>query len=387
MEVYVLDDFLRRTAVIDLFESCIWTDRYAAKGDFELVIPTVSQYRRLLVPGAQLALNESDRIMTVETADIKTDSEGRTLLTATGSSLENMLEDRVASNGVSHLTEGAKWTITGTPGAVARSIFNQICRLGILDPGDIIPFIQPGNLYPPGSLGEPSQSYSFEIPPGSVYKAVKDICDMYDLGFRLVRKGDLSMLHFEIYTGDNRTTSQTILTPVIFSPEMDNLQNVSEMESVAGSKNVAYVFSKFSTAIVYASGADSDTVGFDRRVLHVDASDIPGPSGAAHTAAMVKKGQEALAAHRPLAALDGEINHNSKYKYLRDYHLGDLVEMRNSSGATNQMRITEQIFVSDVQGDRSYPTLTMSRYIDLDSWDAWGVETWDEGDQIITWDE
>ena len=387
MEVYVLDDFLRRTAVIDLFESCIWTDRYAAKGDFEIVIPSVSQYRRILVPGTQLALNESDRIMTVETADVKTDADGRTLLTATGSSLENMLEDRVASNGVSHLTEGGKWVITGTPAAVAESVFNQICRLGILDPGDVIPFIQTGLLYPAGSLGAPSQVYAFEIPSGSVYKTVKDICDMYDLGFRLVRDGDNSKLYFEIYTGDNRTTRQMTLPPVIFSPEMDNLQNVSEMESLAGSKNVAYVFSKYSTAIVYASGADADTVGFDRRVLHVDASELEGPAGAAHTAAMVKKGQEELAAHRPLAALDGEINHYSKYKYMRDYRLGDLVEMRNTSGATNDMRVTEQIFVSDEQGDRSYPTLTMNRYIDLDSWDSWGSETWDEGDQIITWDE
>ncbi|QFP95420.1 minor tail protein [Arthrobacter phage Makai] len=386
MEVYVLDDFLRRKAVIDLFESCIWTDRYAAKGDFELVIPSVDQHRRLLVPGTQLALNESDRIMTVETADVKTDSEGRTLLTATGSSLESLMEHRTASDGVSHLTEGAKWTINGTPGNAARTVFDLICRQGHLDPGDIIPFIQPGSLYPAGSLGESGELYAFEIPLGSVYKTVKDICDMYDLGFRLVRDGDKSKLYFEIYSGDNRTTQQTTLPPVIFSPGMDNLQNVSEMESIAGSKNVAYVFTKFSTMIVYAPGVDSDTVGFDRRVIEVDGTDIPGPSGTAHTAAMLKKGQEALAATRPLSAIDGEINIHSKYKYMRDYRLGDLVEMRSSSGATNFMRVTEQIFVSDVQGDRSYPTLTMNRFITLDSWDSWGNETWDEGSDE-TWDE
>lgn len=386
MEVYVLDDFLRRTAVIDLFESCIWTDRYAAKGDFELVIPSVSQYRRLLKPGTQLALNESDRIMTVETADIKTDQEGRTLLTATGSSLENMLEDRIATDGVSQMTENGKWVVNGTPGYVARHIFDVICRQGILHPGDVIPFIQPGTLYPAGSLGETSQAYSFEIPLGSVYKAVKDICDMYDMGFRLVRDGDNSKLYFEVYTGDNRTTQQSMLTPVIFSPEMDNLQNVSEMESISGSKNVAYVFSKFSSLVVYGTGVDEDTAGFDRRVLNVDAMDIDGPAGAAHDALLAQRGLEELAAHRPLSAIDGEINHYSKYKYMRDYRLGDLVEMRNSSGATNHMRVTEQIFVSDVQGDRSYPTLTMNRFITLDSWDSWGNETWDEGGDE-TWDE
>ncbi|ASR83323.1 minor tail protein [Arthrobacter phage Caterpillar] len=386
MEVYILDDFLRRKAVVDLYESLIWTDRYASKGDFELVVPSLTQHRRLLVPGTQLALTDSDRVMTVETADIKTDQEGRTLLTATGVSLENMLEDRVATDGVSHLTEGGKWVINGTAGDVARQIFDLICRQGLLHPGDIIPFIQSGNFYPAGSIPESSQMFAFEIPIGTVYKAVKDICDMYDLGFRLVRDGDNSKLHFEIYTGDDRTTQQSVKTPVIFSPEMDNLQNVSEMTSLSGSKNMAYVFSKTSTLIVYGPDAGQDTSGFDRRVLHVDASDIDETDPVIIEALMYQKGQEALAGHRPLSAFDGELNQYSKYRYMRDYRLGDLVEMRNSDGATNHMRVTEQIFVSDAQGDRSYPTLTFNRLILPGTWDSWGNETWDGGGEE-TWDE
>lgn len=386
MEVYILDDFLRRTAVIDLYESCIWTDRYAAKGDFELVVPSLNQYRRLLVPGTQLALNESDRVMTVETADIKTDSEGRTLLTATGASLESLLEDRVATDGVAPTTAEGKWILTGTPGDVCRQLFDLICRQGILHIGDIIPFIQNGVLNPVGSIAETSQAFAFEVPLGSVYKTVKDICDMYDLGFRLIRDGDKSKLYFEVYTGDDRTTQQSVRTPVLFSPEMDNLQNISEMTSLSGSKNIAYVFSKFGSLIVYGNDATPDTSGFDRRVLEVDATGINEPAGPILDALMLQKGQEALAAHRPLAALDGEINQYSKYKYMRDYRLGDLVEMRNSDGATNHMRVTEQLFVSDAQGDRAYPTLSVNRFITPGSWDSWGNESWDGGGEEV-WDE
>lgn len=386
MEVYILDDFLRRTAVIDLYESVIWTDRYAAKGDFELVVPSLSQYRRLLVPGTQLALNDSDRIMTIHTADIKTDGEDRTLLTATGESLEGLLEDRVATDGVSWMTTGGKWILTGTPGNVCRNLFDQICRQGILTPKDIIPFIQPGILNPAGSIAETTQQFSFEIPMDTVYKAIKDICDMYDLGFRLVRNQDKSQLYFEIYTGDDRTSQQSVRPPVIFSPEFDNLQNISEMTSMADAKNIAYVFSKTGSLIVYANDANSETSGFDRRVLHVDAMDIDLPAGAAMNAAMLQRGQEALAAHRPLAALDGELNQFSKYRYLRDYRLGDLVEMRNADGATNHMRVTEQIFASDANGDRAYPTLSINRFITPGSWDSWGNETWDGGGEEF-WDE
>jgi hypothetical protein len=220
----------------------------------------------------------------------------------------------------------------------------------------------------------------------SVYKAVKDICDMYDLGFRLVRDGDKSKLYFEIYTGDDRTTQQSVRTPVIFSPEMDNLQNVSEMTSIAGSKNMAYVFGKTTTLIVYTETTNQDTSGFDRRVLHVDATDIDETDPVILDALLLQRGQEELAAHRPLAAFDGEINQYSKYRYMTHYRLGDLVEMRNSDGATNHMRVTEQIFVSDAQGDRSYPTLSMNRFITPGSWDSWGNETWDGGGEE-TWDE
>lgn len=386
MEVYVLDDFLRRTEVIDLYESCIWTDRYAAKGDFELIVPSSNQFRKLLTPGTQLAHNESDRIMTVETLDIKRDEEGRTLLTATGVSAEALLDDRVATDGVSWISPSQKWLKTGTPGDVCRDIFKLICVDGILNPGDIIPFIQPGTLYPAGSIPEHSQAYNFEIPLSSVYSAIKDICDMYDLGFRLVRDGDKSKLYFEVYTGNDRTTQQSVRTPVIFSPDFDNLMNVSEFMSLADTKNVAYVFTKNGSLIVYGDEATSDTAGFDRRVLQVDALDIEDPAGPDLDALMLKRGLEELAAHRPLAAFDGELSKLSKYKYLRDYGLGDLVEMRNTNGAINHMRVTEQIFVSDEQGDRSYPTLTINRFIMPGTWDSWGNETWDEGGED-TWDE
>jgi hypothetical protein len=386
MEVYILDDFQRRTAVIDLYESFIWTDRYAEKGDFELVVPSSTQHRRLLVPGTQITQTDSDRIMTIQTADIKSDAEGRTLLTATGNSLESLMEDRVATDGVSWMTQGGKWILTGTPGDVCRQIFDLICRQGILHPGDIIPFIQNGAFYPVGSIGETSQQFSFEIPLDSVYKVIKDICDMYDLGFRLVRLLDKSQLFFEIYTGDDRTTNQSVRTPVIFSPAMDNLQNISEMISTAGTKNIAYVFGKTKSLIVYGNEATQDTAGFDRKVIKVDAMDIDETDPVLIDALMLQKGQEALAAHRPLAALDGELSQYSKYKYMRDYRLGDLVEMRNSDGATNHMRVTEQIFVSDASGSRSYPTLSVNRFITPGSWDSWGNETWDEGGDEV-WDE
>ena len=55
--------------------------------------------------------------------------------------------------------------------------------------------------------------------------------------------------------------------------------------------------------------------------------------------------------------------------------------MRNSDGITNQMRVTEQIFVSDIQGERAYPTLAIDRFITPGSWFAWDYnQTWVNAD-------
>src|SRR5690606_17136547 len=92
-------------------------------------------------------------------------------------------------------------------------------------------------------------------------------------------------------------------------------------------------------------------------------------------------GKEALAEHRVIIAFDGEIPQFGSYIYGVDYSLGDLVEQRNSDGLATNMRVTEQIFISDQQGFRSYPTLTINLLITPGSWYAWTAgQVWDDAE-------
>lgn len=368
MEVYTLDNLLRRTHVIDDFESCIWTERQKAYGDFELVIHSTPETKSLLAEGVQLAINESKRVMTIETIQDKKDDTGRSMLSITGRSIEQIMEERVATDNMSGLTANPVWTVTDTPGNIARYVFQKICVEGILSPNDIIPFITAGSLYPAGTIAEPDVLLTLDLEHNNVYEVVKQICEMYGLGFRLLRNFDTSQLYFEIYSGNDRTTMQSSLAPVIFSPDLDNLTDVTELKSIANLKNVAYVFAKNGSAVVYADGFDPTSSGFARRVLMVKVDDTDLPAGAALTALLEQKGREALSEHRGLYGFDGEVPQTGTYRYGIDYELGDLVEMRTDDGATNNMRVTEQIFVSDSQGDRSYPTLTIDLFITPGSW-------------------
>lgn len=379
MEVYILDSLYRRTVVIDKFQSLVWTERFAAFGDFKLEMVSTLENKNRLVAGVRLAMSESARVMTIETVEDGTDPEGRKVLKVSGTSLEDILNDRLARGTLSDLTATPTWILEGTPVEIAEQIFHDICVTGILDDGDIISgVIESDSIFPTDTNDAPDGDITYEIDMISVYKAIKDLCDVYSMGFRLVRDGDTSNLYWDIYVGSDRTTGQTTLPAVVFAPELDNLQNTTELTSIALYKNVAYVYSKEGMEIVYESGVDPDIEGFERRVLFIKMDDIEDGDIAA-SAKMIQKGYEELAKARNLVAFDGELAPTSQYTYGTDYNLGDLVELRNNSGLATIMRVTEQIFVSDKEGIRRYPTLQINVVVTPGSWADMGpTPEWDD---------
>jgi hypothetical protein len=386
MEIYTLDNLLRRTEVVDQFESLIWTERFNSAGDFELVLPSTPSYRELIKPGTWLALNESFRCMKVETSMDARDDEGRRALTLSGPSIElPLLDDRVAFNVKDDLVTNPKWIITDTPGDVARKVFQDICVTGILDVDDIIPFITAVSILPDDTIPEPLDNITVEIEPSTVYNIIKQICESYDLGFRLLRNYDLSQLAFDIYSGLDRTSQQTAVPAVIFSPDLENLTNTKRLESVAGIKNIAYVYSNLGFEQVTALDVDPDIAGFERHVLVVKMDDFDeGTPAATVTEMMQQKGREELAAARAFLGFDGEVTQRSQYRYGVDYNLGDLVEQHGENGMSSIVRVTEQIFVSDSEGDRSYPTLSIRSNVTQGSWLAEGTQVWLDYDDDLT---
>lgn len=387
MDVYILDSLLRRDQLIDKYISLIWTERFADYGDFELLLTSTPGDRRRFATGTLLACSVSNYVMRVSTIEDSTDDNGVPTLKITGQSIERMFENRAAFGVLDDLTTAPKWILTDTPAEVAKTVVRSICITGILDPGDVIPYLIEGSFLPEDTIAAPADPITVEISPQSVYSALKGICDPWSLGFRILRNGDLSQLYFDVYTGSDRTTKQNILPAVVFTPELDNLQNTRELSSVDDYKNVAYVYSPAGFETVYPEDVRPETAGFERHVLVVDASDITEDNPDV-SAALIQRGNEELSKHRSYSAFDGEINPNSIYKYGVDYYLGDLVEVRNTDGVTNDMRVTEQIFISDGEGIRTYPTLAVFLFIDTGSWLSWAAnQVWEDMGPTEYWED
>lgn len=374
MEVYILDSLLRRTTVVDVYQSLIWTERWTTWGDFQLDIVSTPATRRLFTAGTKLAINNSKYVMTVESVGDSTDANGESILTLQGRSLESVLDNRAA---MLSLTDPV-WDITDTPMNIMNTVFNHIVRDGAISLGDKIPYLQPGSLFVPGNNEIDAAPITVSITPDSVYNVLNNIGSTYGLGFRILRNADESQLYFDVYAGDDRTASQTVFPPVVFSPELNNLQNTSELYTIDKHKNVAYVYSDQGSLIVYAGDVDASVEGFDRNVMYVEATSLEGtPTPAQITANLLQAGKEALAQNTRTATFDGEISEYSSFLYGVHYNLGDMVDKRNSDGVSNKMRVTEQIFVNDSTGERSYPTLETYKYVNVGSWLAWDADqTW-----------
>jgi hypothetical protein len=379
MEAYILDTLYRRVTLVDTFDSFIWTERFSAAGDFQLVLPSTLENRNRFPVGTRLGMNKSKRVMTVTTVQDSVADDGTKNLTLTGKSLEAILDDRVAHGVLDDTTAVPKWTLTGLPAALARKIFHDICVTGVLSTADRIPGVTEASIYPADTIAEPSDTITIDIDLTTVYTAVKNVCDLYDMGFRLVRDGDTSHLYWDVYMGSDRTTEQTTLAAVVFSPDLENLQNTTELTTIESYKNCAYVFSPVGYQIVYALDIDPTITGFDRHVLLVNATDITDVDVPTANAKMIQRGKEELSKNRQFSGFDGEISQFSNYIYETHYYLGDLVELRNDDGVTNHMQVTEQIFVSDKEGERSYPTLSVNTFITPGSWAAWDFnQEWSE---------
>ena len=380
MYLLVLDDNFDVKELVDTYESLIWTERYSAVGDFELRIKSDRGTRALLPVGTRLAIDVSDRVMEIETVENSIDDEGISVLKIKGRSLEKWMFDRATTQAYESGAPGViSYDITNTPGDIARAVFDGACRYNSVIPEDNFPFLVEGSLYSPGTIAEPTEIITVTITPETVYDFIKKLCDVYNLGFRLVRDKYTSLLYFDIYTGHDRTTQQSTNEVVIFSQSLENLSSPTNLTSIANQKNIAYVFSEHGSMIVYADSSVSSSEGFSRRVLVVKADDISEPAGATLNALLTQRGKEALAEHRPILAFDGEVPQFGSYIYGQDYALGDLVEMQNSDGVSTNMRVTEQIFVSDAEGERAYPTLTMDLLITPGTWLAWDAnQVWDD---------
>jgi Siphovirus ReqiPepy6 Gp37-like protein len=366
MEAFTLTKSFLADTPIDVFDSLIWTERYYGDSDIQFTLPAIPQIVDKLIPGTFVGIRDSKEVMILETQNIKDNT-----LNVTGISLLKWLNNRFIRYTAAH--EDKQFNIEGLPaGQVMWKIVDDMCvtggPVGVSDPSN---FLIPGlKLKAYDTSGSP---ITVAVSYGPVYNALLSIGTTYQIGMSLtLESADSSSysLAFLSYKGIDRTSDQTDRPIVRFSPHMDSLTNIEELQSIANYATRAMVWvppnpDELATVPGTASVSNPETpaTGFDMRAVMVFADDITtdmvGGSLQGMTDTLNQRAKEALEDHNYIRHVDGEIVPASQFQYGRDYFLGDVVEVQGYGNIVQKARITEYIRSQDSAGEKAYPTVTM----------------------------
>lgn len=369
MEPFTLDRDFHKQNIIDGFQSLIWTERYYGDSGVELVVPASAEMIEKLPEGILLGLDDSDEIMLIETAVVKNQT-----LKLTGMSILPWLNNRFIRTTDDH--EDRYWYLSGmSVGDTIWTIVYNMCIEGspYLDGTENIGIPDPETLAIPGleALAVDTSGPAIEVgvPFGPVYNGIREIAVTYETGIQIVLV-DVTptdyILGFRVYRGVDRTSGQTVVPTVRFSPVLDSLTDIEELRSIAVFKTNVYVFAPNNPDGLATTPGISilpGYSGFDLRALMVHAEDITTDMVGADPDNLLNilnsRANKAIRENRFIQAVDGVIVPNSQLKYGIDYNLGDIVEIQGYSGIVQSARVTEFVRTKDSTGTKAYPTIEM----------------------------
>lgn len=196
------------------------------------------------------------------------------------------------------------------------------------------------------------------------------IATAHQIGMTLTFDKTTYSLAFRSYKGQEYTYRVPHMQKIVrFSPDLDTLTDVKELQSIADHKTEIYVYvpanpGGMASTPGYAGPTPIVPGGelseFDIRVGMVFAEDITtiGDLDPAILLNMLnQKATEALRAYKVIQIVDGQVVPNGIFSYGADYNLGDIVEVEGYSGVVKRAMVTEYIRSQDSNGYKEYPTL------------------------------
>lgn len=347
MELFVLNADFESIAVIDTYESMIWTDRYNAYGDFEIYFAMDENLLEYIKEDYYLWLKDSEHSMIIEDIKIDADTEEGNRLIVTGRSLESILERRIIW--------GQRVFSGNLQNAIQMMLNENIISPSVAD-RKIANFV----FVPSTDSKITSLTIDNQYTGDDLYTVIKGLCEENNIGFKIVLTDD-NQFAFSLYAGADRSYDQTENPYVVFSPNFENIINSNYFSSKAGYRNVTLVAGEGEGASRKTTVVGSAS-GLDRRELFTDARDISSDtedgtlSDAEYIAQLRTKGLKNLADHMITTAFEGEVEVTRLFKYGEDFFIGDIVQIANEYGNENSAYISELIISNSDEGLSIYPT-------------------------------
>ena len=378
MDITVLNSKFEAAAIVDSYKSFIWTERYNEYGDFELCVPMADPSVKELLIDRYLRIRDSEYVMIIDTLQVDSDSEDGNYLIVTGKSLESILERRIV------------WGLKTLSGNFQNGI-KTLLEENIISPSNVDRKIE--NFVFEESTDQTIKELAIDAQytGDNLYDVISTLCGDRGIGFK-VTLNDSNQFVFKLYSGLDRSYSQTENPYVVFSPKFDNLTSGSYIESKAAWKNVTLVGGEGEgTSRRYTSVGNIS--GLNRRETFTDARDISSDLGDGGTLTsdeyiylLRQRGKETLSENIDVMSFEAEAEMTQMFQYGIDFFNGDIVQLEDEYGHETKARITELVTSENEEGFSRYPTfVTIAEkglpegYLELESIQSSGTQYIDTG--------
>ena len=354
MEATVYNTNFEAVAIIDSYESFIWTDRYDRYGDFEIYTLVNDDILETLKEDYYIVAKWSEHIMIIEDTEISTDVDNGNHVKITGRSLESILDRRV--------------------------IWGQYTVAGSLQ--DAIKFLLDENVISPSDESRKIPNFIFEASDDpliteltidaqymgeNLYDEISLICESYSIGFKITLNNDNQFV-FKLYSGADRSYAQEENPYVVFSPKFENIINSNYIQSKKTLKTVTFVLgegegsNRKTMAIEIDEGAGT---GLDRREMCTDARDVSTYVDGAtisddeYYLQLGQRGAEELSLNSYTKSFEGQVEATKMFVYGTDFFMGDIIQIANEYNQESVARVIEIVISEDSRnGYQVYPTFT-----------------------------
>lgn len=357
--------YLTNGEALNKIKSVQWIERYRDPGTFEIKAGVSSNLRAILPVGTMISHFDTYEVMIVESIVIDDKvKEREPEIIIRGRSLESWLKQRIVGDDIeTYILSGHRLLLNNIEynllldtswAQVVTLIENHIKTTGAMPNDEVLGFAVIANQQHIG----PSTALARVIRKQNLHSAVLELLAVDDFGIQTVRPNaenvDPDSTEFRIHNGVDRSDS------IIFSYAFGDLDESQYYWSDIASKTEYYCVSNY-----FELRSDDGVAGFDRRVLYVDCSDIDGHLDIedANTLseqigdAMDVRGRQMIKSQTMTNLLSTDISKRTRYKFKRDYDVGDLVTVNGNYNVEAVMRVVEHVTFEDENGETGYPTL------------------------------
>lgn len=350
MDIYVLNGLNGVQDIISSYQSCIWNVQYFSQNDFELVVNASTLNVNILKPGTYL-VRETDitsggftNVMVIQNYKLDFDTEKGWLLTLTGKGLKNdLLKRRIV------------WSQTNLTGN-AEAAIRQVITQNVISPSNSARKI---NNFVLDQLQGFTETIEAQLLGDNIAEWLEQICTTYGYGWDIYIKN--SQYVFKLYKGTDRTYNQSAVTPVVFSPEFDNLLSSSYTYNMSNYQNAALIGGE-GEGTSQRTATIGTATGLSRYEAYIDGGSVSSNGDIItveqYTKMLQEYGQTQLDQTAYTESFSGEIDSNGLYKINQDFFLGDIVQIQNEKGIQATPRIIEIIYAIDEQGSSVVPTFS-----------------------------